>query len=214
MQHTDRTTVRRHAERAAYDAEAIFSILDAGIVCHAGFIQDGRPFVIPMNYGRIANTIYLHGSPESRALRILAGGAPVCISVTHLDGLVLARSAANHSANFRSAVVLGHGRVVADEQEKAAALHAIVDQAVPGRSAEARMPNAKELRGTMVVAVEIEEASAKLRSGGPMDAPDDRDLEVWAGVVPLALLAGDPLAAPDLAPHVAVPDYLAHYRRS
>jgi len=146
-------------------------------------------------------------------MRILAGGAPVCISVTHLDGLVLARSTFSHSANFRSVVILGHGRLVTDTQEKVEALRTIVEQVVPGRSAEARGPNDKELASTMVVAVEIEEASAKMRSGGPQDPPADRSLDVWAGVLPLALQPGTPVPDTDLAPHIVVPEYVTSYRR-
>ena len=214
MQHTERTTVRRHSERAAYDEDTVHGILDAGAMCHVGFVQDGQPFVIPTNYGRAGDVIYLHGSPQSRMMRILAGGAPVCISVTHLDGLVLARSTFSHSANFRSVVILGHGRLVTDTQEKLEALRIIVEQVVPGRSAEARGPNEKELASTMVVAVKVEEASAKMRSGGPQDPPADRGLDVWAGVLPLALQPGTPVPDADLAPHIAVPEYVTGYRRS
>lgn len=214
VQHTERTTVRRHPERASYDAETIHGILDAGILRHVGFVHDGRPFVIPSNYGRLNGTIYLHGSPESRMIRVLATGAPVCISVTLLDGLVLARSVFGHSANFRSVVVLGHGRAVTGADEKTKALRIIVEHVIPGRSAEARQPSTKELQATMVVAVEIEEASAKIRGGGPKDPPEDRELDVWAGVLPLALTPGEPVADAGLAPHLALPDYVKHYRRS
>ena len=214
VQHTERTTVRRHPERAVYDAEIIHGILDAGIICHVGFLHDGWPFVIPSNYARSNDTIYLHGSPESRMIRALAAGAPACITVTLLDGLVLARSAFGHSANFRSAVVLGHGRPVTDAGEKGEALRLIVEHVVPGRAADAREPSAKELQATMVVAVEVEEASAKIREGGPKDPPEDRALDVWAGVLPLALVPGEPIAEPDLATRVGLPDYVRHYRRS
>jgi nitroimidazol reductase NimA-like FMN-containing flavoprotein (pyridoxamine 5'-phosphate oxidase superfamily) len=214
MQHTERTTVRRHVERAAYDAETIYGILDAGIMCHVAFEHDGWPFAIPSNYGRSNDTIYVHGSPESRMMRALAAGAPACITVTHLDGLVLARSTFSHSANFRSAVILGHGRPVVDETEKLEALRCIVEQVVPGRAADARGPSAKELTATMVVAVQIEEASAKIRCGGPKDPAEDRGLDVWAGVLPLGLVPGRPIPEPDLAPHLGVPDYVTHFRRS
>ena len=214
MQHTERTTIKRHPERAAYEAEAIYGILDAGIICHVGFVHDGRPFVIPSNYGRSKDTIYLHGSPESRMMRALAAGVPVCITVTHLDGLVLARSTFAHSANFRSAVILGHGRPVLEASEKMAALHLIVEQVIPGRAAEAREPSAKGLQATAVVAVAIEEASAKIRDGGPKDSPEDRELDVWAGILPLAITPGGPIAEPGLAPHIGVPEYVSGYRRS
>ncbi len=214
MQHTERTTVRRHAERAAYDTETIHGILDAGIMCHVGFVHDGWPFVIPSNYGRAGDTIYLHGSPESRMMHALTAGVPVCITVTHLDGLVLARSTFAHSANFRSAVILGHGRPVADEDEKVEALRLIVEQVIPGRAAEARGPNAKELKATMVAAVRIEEASAKIREGGPKDAAPDRGLDVWAGLLPLSLVPGRAVDSPDLGPGIGVPEYVLHYRRA
>ena len=214
MQHTERTKVRRHPERAAYDAETIYGILDAGIICHVGFVHDGWPYVMPSNYGRSNDTIYLHGSPESRMIRALAAGAPACISVTHLDGLVLARSTFAHSANFRSVVILGHGRPVTGASEKLEALRTIVEQVIPGRAADAREPSAKELQATMVVAVAIEEASAKIRAGGPKDSPEDHELDVWAGVLPLALMPGEPIADPDLAPHLGVPEYVSSYKRS
>ncbi len=214
MQHTERTSISQHAERAAHDTDTIFSILDAGVVCHVGFIHDGLPFVLPMNYGRSNDTIYLHGSPQSRMMRVLAGGAPVCITATHLDGLVLARSTCSHSANFRSVVILGRGRLVTGKDEKEEALRVIVEQVIPGRSAEARSPSAKELQGTMVIAVKIEEASAKIRSGGPKDSPADRALEVWAGVLPLSIVPGVPVPDSDLASHLALPEYVANYRRA
>ena len=213
MQHTARTALQRHPERAAYDAATIYGILDAGFVCHVGFIQDGVPFVLPMSYGRVDDTLYLHGSPEGRKMLILAAGAPLCIAVTHVDGLVLARATCGLAANYRSVVILGHGRPVHDEQEKRAGLRALLEQALPGRSIDAREPTATELDATLVVAVQIEEASAKLHNDGPSDAPADQELDVWAGVVPLALRAGVPIPAPGLAPHVALPAYVADYRR-
>jgi nitroimidazol reductase NimA-like FMN-containing flavoprotein (pyridoxamine 5'-phosphate oxidase superfamily) len=208
-----RTRVRRHPERGDYDEATIHAILDEGFLCHVGFVHDDQPYVIPTLYVRAGDTIYLHGSPVSRMLGTLAEGPALCITVTHLDGLVLARSVFNHSANYRSVVVLGHGREVTDPAEKLESLHLLVEHVLPGRSIEAREPNAKELQTTMVIAVTIEEASAKVRTGPPSDAAADHSLDVWAGVLPFQVRAQEPIPDPQLTPGIAVPPSVLHFHR-
>lgn len=210
---TERTTVRRLPKRAAYEREAVHAILDEGLVCHVGFAVDGQPYVIPTAYGRVGETFYIHGSAASRMLKTLSGGVPVCVTVTLLDGLVLARSAFHHSMNYRSAVVLGMARLVEDEVEKARALEAIVEHIVPGRGADVRQPNAKELLATSVLALPIEEASAKIRTGPPIDDPEDMTLPVWAGVLPLRLTTQPLQPDPALAPAIDAPAYVRAYSR-
>jgi len=178
------TRVRRHPERGAYDRETVDAILDDGFVCHLGFVVDGQPYVIPTLHARVGDVLYLHGSPASRMLRVLASGARVCATVTHVDGIVLAKSVFNHSINYRSAVVLGSARLV-DDAEKPAALEAIVNHIAPGRWEVARQPTEKELRTTQVVALALDECSAKIRTGPPTEAPGDEDLDVPSGVVQL-----------------------------
>ncbi|MBD0338867.1 MAG: pyridoxamine 5'-phosphate oxidase family protein [Thermoleophilia bacterium] len=208
-----RTTVRRHPERGVYDRAAIDAILDEALCCHVGFVNDGRPFVIPTIHTRAGDTLYLHGSPASRMLRTLGGGIDVCVTVTILDGLVLARSVYNHSMNYRSVVVLGSARPVEERAEKLAALEAIVEHVAAGRSADARPPSDKELAGTTVLAISLDEASAKVRSGPPKDFDEDVSLPIWAGVVPLELAAGPPESARDLPAGLTVPGYAREYRR-
>jgi nitroimidazol reductase NimA-like FMN-containing flavoprotein (pyridoxamine 5'-phosphate oxidase superfamily) len=208
-----RTTVRRHPERGLYDRPTIDAILDEALFCHVGFVADGRPFVIPTIHARAGDVLYLHGSPASRMLRTLAGGLDVCVTVTILDGLVLARSVYNHSMNYRSVVVLGNARPVEDRAEKLAALTAIVEHVAAGRSRDARAPSEKELAGTLVLALPLDEASAKVRTGPPKDFEDDVPLPIWAGVVPLRLVAGEPEAAEDLPDGLTVPGYARDYRR-
>ena len=210
---TARTRVRRHPERGVYERAAIEAILDEALFCHVGFVDDGQPFVIPTIHARAGDVLYLHGSPASRLLRELAGGIDVCVTATILDGLVLARSVYNHSMNYRSAVVLGRARPVEERDEKLRALGAIVEHVVPGRSHDARRPNEKELAGTLVLAVPLAEASAKLRSGPPKDFDADLSFPVWAGVIPLRLEAGAPETDPSSPPGLAVPAYAAAYRR-
>jgi nitroimidazol reductase NimA-like FMN-containing flavoprotein (pyridoxamine 5'-phosphate oxidase superfamily) len=210
---SERTTVKRLPKRGVYDRETVYAILDEGLVCHVGFEFEGQPFVIPTGYCRIGDVLYIHGSAASRMLKTLSAGVPVCVSVTLLDGLVLARSAFHHSMNYRSAVVLGNARMVTDAAEKSAALTAIVDHIVPGRNAEARAPNANELAATSVLALPIEEASAKVRTGPPLDDAEDMSLPVWAGVLPLRMEPKTPVADPTLAPGIAVPAYASEYRR-
>jgi nitroimidazol reductase NimA-like FMN-containing flavoprotein (pyridoxamine 5'-phosphate oxidase superfamily) len=184
----DRIRVKREPQRGRYDRETIDAILDEGLICHLGFEIDGQPFVIPTLYARVGDTLYLHGSAASRALRHLDSGAPVCVTVTLFDGLVLAKSVFNHSVNYRSVVVFGTARAVSDE-EKRDALHALTEQLAPGRWDEVRQPTAQELKATWILALPIDEASAKVRSGGPKDEPEDEKLPFWAGVVPVHLAA-------------------------
>lgn len=197
---TDRTTLRRHPERGRHGREDIYAVLDAGWVCHVGIATERGPVVIPTAYGRVDDRLFLHGSPASRLVRSMTRGVPVCVTVTHLDGLVLARSAFHHSLNFRSVVVFGTAHPVTDPSDKRAALDAFVDHVLAGRSAEVRPPTDKELRGTSVLEVPIEEASAKVRTGPPIDDEEDLGLPVWAGEVPLRLAAGPLVPAPGLGP--------------
>ncbi|GAA1011008.1 hypothetical protein STXM2123_2055 [Streptomyces sp. F-3] len=209
---TDRTVPTRSAHRASYDRELVHAILDEGCVCHLGYIRDGAPVVLPTLYGRIGERLYVHGSTGSRPLR-MAGqadpGLPVCLTVTHVDGLVLARSAFHHSVNYRSVVVHGVARRVTDPQEKRAALDALVDQVVPGRSADSRPANAKELAATAVLRLDLDEVSAKVRTGGVDDEPEDLSLPHWAGVIPVRRQYGTPLPDAALSPGIALPGYLA-----
>ncbi|WP_086729438.1 pyridoxamine 5'-phosphate oxidase family protein [Streptomyces carpinensis] len=209
---TDRTVPTRSANRASYDKELVHAILDEGYVCHLGFVRDGAPVVLPTLYGRVGERLYVHGSTGSRPLR-MAGraepGLPVCLTVTHVDGLVLARSAFHHSINYRSVVVHGIAHQVTDPEEKRAALDVLVDHVVPGRAADSRPANAKELAATAVLRLDLEEVSAKLRTGGVNDEPEDLALPHWAGVVPLRKAYGTPLADADLTPGTELPGYLA-----
>jgi nitroimidazol reductase NimA-like FMN-containing flavoprotein (pyridoxamine 5'-phosphate oxidase superfamily) len=210
---SERTTVKRLPKRGVYHRETVYAILDEGLVCHVGFVFDGQPFVIPTGYCRVADVLYIHGSAASRMLKTLSSGVPVCVSVTLLDGLVLARSAFHHSMNYRSAVVIGNSRLVTDAAEKSAALTAIVEHIVPGRNADARAPNTSELGATSVLALPIEEASAKVRTGPPLDDAEDMGLPVWSGVLPLRLEPKAPEADPTLKAGLAVPAYVTGYRR-
>lgn len=196
---TERSTVRRRPQRAVYDREAIHAILDEGLVGHVGFVADGQPLVIPMAYARVDETIYLHGAAASRIMRTLTGGVDACLTVTHLDGLVLARSAFHHSMNYRSVVVFGQASIVEDKIAKREALRALTEHLTPGRWEVARQPSAAELAGTFVLALPIAEASAKIRTGGPVDDEVDYALPVWAGVVPLKLTMEAPLPDSQLA---------------
>ncbi|MFC9296735.1 pyridoxamine 5'-phosphate oxidase family protein [Streptomyces sp. NPDC057011] len=209
---TDRTVPTRSPQRAHYDRETVHSILDQAYVCHLGFIRDGAPVVLPTLYGRVGEALYIHGSTGSRPL-LAAGkadpGLAVCVTVTHVDGLVLARSAFHHSINYRSVVVHGTAYQVTDEAERRMALDALVDHVVPGRSADSRPANAKELAATAVIRLDLTEVSAKIRTGGPNDDAEDMDLPHWAGVVPVAPAYGAPVPAADLAPGIATPGYLA-----
>ena len=208
---TERTVPTRAKERAAYDRELVHSILDEAYVCHLGFVRDGAPVVLPTLFARVDDHLYVHGSTGSRPLRMAAEpdpGLAVCLTVTHVDGLVLARSAFHHSLNYRSVVVHGTAHQVTDPTEKRTALDALVDHVVPGRSRDSRRANAKELAATAVLRLNLTEVSAKLRTGGPNDDPEDAALPYWTGVVPLTTHRGTPIPAPDLDASIAVPDYL------
>src|SRR5688572_1897382 len=187
------STVKRLAKRGVYDRDIVYSILDEGLICHAGFVVDGAPVVIPTIHWRQDDLLYFHGSAASRMLRSLRDGVEACVTVTLLDGLVIARSAFHHSMNYRSAVVFGTAREVTDRAEKLIALDALVEHVLRGRSTETRAANEKELRQTMVLALPIDEASAKVRTGGPVDDDDDYALPLWAGVVPITLAYGEPI---------------------
>ncbi len=208
---TERTRVRRLPDRGVYDRGAIDAVLDEALVCHVGFNADDQPYVIPMVYARVRDSLYLHGSAASRLTRTLASGVPVCVTVTLLDGLVLARSAFHHSMNYRSVVVLGHATKVTDLTERLTALAAIVEHVAPGRGPEVRPPSARELWATMVLRVPLTEVSAKVRSGPPLDDVEDLDLECWAGEIPLRLqpqtLVPDPRLRDGISPSAAVTDY-------
>ncbi|MER6538466.1 pyridoxamine 5'-phosphate oxidase family protein [Streptomyces sp. 900105755] len=208
---TGRTVPTRSAERASYDRELVHSILDEGYLCHLGFVRDGAPVVLPTLYGRIGEVLYLHGSTGSRPLRMTGQADPglaVCVTVTHVDGLVLARSAFHHSVNYRSVVVHGIAHQVTDPEEKSRALDALVDHVVPGRAADSRPANRKELAATAVIRLDLNEVSAKTRTGGANDDPEDMDLPHWAGVLPLRKGYDAPVANGDLAADVPVPPYL------
>ncbi len=192
-----RTTVKRHPERGDYDRAAIDAILDEALICHVGFVVDGQPFVIPTIHARDGDVLYLHGSPGSRMLRTVKGGVDICVTATLLDGLVLARSVYNHSMNYRSVVVLGRAREISGHDEKLRAMECVVEHVVPGRWADARQPNEAEIKGTTILALGLDEASAKIRSGAPTDDEADLSLPVWAGVIPLRLERATPIADDD-----------------
>ncbi len=207
---TDRNKVKRVPQRGHYDKETLYKILDAGFLCHAGFVVGGQPFVIPTIYGRKDNRLFFHGATTSRMLVNLKEGIPVCVTVTHLDGLVLARSAFHHSMNYRSAVVFGKAHEV-PETEKEEALFVVSENIMKGRWDEVRTPNAKELKATTVLAIDIEQASSKIRTGPPKDEPEDYELDVWAGVLPIVNTVQPALDDEDLRkgirPSEVVTDY-------
>jgi uncharacterized protein len=208
---TARTSLRRLPERAHYDSETVHSILDEAFICHVGFVVEGQPYALPTGYARVGDTLYLHGSTGSRLG--LRPGMDVCVTVTLLDGIVLARSVFHHSFQYRSVMVLGRTRLVSDSAEKEAALTALVEHFVPGRSAEARPGNRRELVATAVFAVPLEEVSAKVRTGDPKDEEEDYALPVWAGILPLALTPGKPVPDSRLDPIVPVPPYVTGWDR-
>jgi nitroimidazol reductase NimA-like FMN-containing flavoprotein (pyridoxamine 5'-phosphate oxidase superfamily) len=195
---SQRTRVRRAPARGAYDRATIDAILDEGLIAHLGFAVDGQPFVIPTLHARVGDTVYVHGSAASRMIRTLTAGTPTCLTVTLIDAMVLARSAFHHSMNYRSVVVLGEARAVADPAELLVALQASTEKLVPGRWDEVRQPSAKELKGTRALALSLDEASAKARSGPPIDDEADHELDVWAGIIPLSLATAPPVADPRL----------------
>jgi uncharacterized protein len=210
---TARTRVVREADRGVYDRETVYRILDEGFLCHVGFVVDGQPFVIPTSYGRNGDHLYIHGSAASRMLRQMQGGAAVCVTVTLLDGLVVARSVFNHSMNYRSVVVLGKATLVDDPEGKLAALRALSEHILPGRWDDARQPNERELKATSVLRLPIEEFSAKVRTGPPIDDEEDHSFPTWAGVVPLEMKAGGPIGDAKLLPGQNVPLYARDYTR-
>ena len=209
-----RTRVRRHPERARYERETVRAILDEGLVCHLGFVADGTPFVMPTMYGRRDDVVYVHGSPASRMLWTAARAADVCLTVTLLDGLVMARSAFSHSMNFRSVVVVGRAVEVTDPDEKRLAFEALVEHVCAGRWAEVRQPSLKELAATLVLRLSLDEASAKVRAGGPKDPEEDLTLPVWAGEVPLRVRPLPPVRHQGLPEGVPTPAYASAYTRS
>lgn len=210
---TDRTTLKRLPKRGEYDREAVYRILDEAFICHVGFAAEGKPVVIPTSYGRIGDDLYIHGSAASRLLRSLAEGIDVCVTVTLVDGLVLARSAFHHSINYRSVVIFGNATVVGARDEKLHALRAFTDHIVPSRWEEVRQPNESEINATLVLKLPLLEASAKIRTGPPIDDEDDYKLAVWAGVVPLKLTAGPPVNDDRLGDDIEAPEYARNYAR-
>lgn len=211
---TPRSQVKRLPQRGDYDRQTIYQILDEGLVCHIGFIANSQPFVIPTAYGRIADRLYIHGSPASRMLRTLKEGIDLCVTITLLDGLVLARSAFHHSMNYRSVVIFGRATVVENPEEKIVALQAFTEHVVSDRWSEVRQPTRQEVAGTLVLSLPITEASAKVRSGPPSDDESDYTLPVWAGEIPLRLTAGSPIADPRLSPEITPPNYVQRYSRT
>jgi nitroimidazol reductase NimA-like FMN-containing flavoprotein (pyridoxamine 5'-phosphate oxidase superfamily) len=209
---TPRTTLRRHRERGMTDRAELHAVLDAGLICHLGVVADGAPVVLPTAYGRDGDTLYLHGSSANGAFGA-ADGQQVCVTVTHLDGLVCARSVFTHSVNYRSAVVFGTAAIVIDDDERRHALEVITDHLIPGRWAAARQPSKKEMAATAVLSLPLTEASVKIRTGMPKDEPEDLDLDVWAGLVPVAMTFGPPQADPQLRAGIETPPNIRDYRR-
>jgi nitroimidazol reductase NimA-like FMN-containing flavoprotein (pyridoxamine 5'-phosphate oxidase superfamily) len=208
-----RTRVKRLPERGAYDRETVNSILDEGLVCHVAIAAEGQPFVMPMTYARCGDRLVMHGSGGSRLMRALKGGAEVCVAVTHLDGLVLARSAFHHSMNYRSVVIFGRARAIEGDDAKTDAFGEFFERVVPGRWDDVRKPNARELGQTAVIELPLDEASAKIRTGPPADDVEDYELPTWAGLIPFELKSLPPVADPKLPDGVALPDYLEGYSR-
>lgn len=210
---TSRTTPTRYSDRASYDRETVHRILDEALICHLGYLNEGRPVVLPTTHARLGETLYLHGSTGSRPMLNAREALSVCVTATLIDGLVLARSGLEHSFVYRSVIVVGDARLVDDPAEKLPALAGLLDHIAPGRSTDCRAPNARELAATAVLALDLVEVSAKVAPFGPTDEPEDLSLPYWAGVVPLTLTAGAPIPSDDLDPAIPVPDYLNHYSR-
>lgn len=213
FQPTERTQVKRLPKRGHYDHETVYGILDSAFVCHVGFSVEGQPYVIPTNYGRTGDTLYVHGSAASRMLRTLSGGVPVCVTVTHVDGLVLARSAFHHSVNYRSVIILGTAQLVEEPAEKMEALRIFTEHVMKGRWDDVRQPTEQELKATTVLAIPLEEVSAKVRTGGPVDEEADYSLPVWAGVLPLETVAKEPVPDAQRKNGPPLPDYLKNHSR-
>ncbi|MEA3291925.1 MAG: pyridoxamine 5'-phosphate oxidase family protein [Pseudomonadota bacterium] len=205
---TARHRVKRAPKRAGYDRDSIHDILDAGKICHVGFCIEEQPYVIPMAYARDGDRMLLHGSSASRLMKTLGAGIEACVTVTHLDGMVLARSTFHHSMNYRSVVAFGEARLIEDEMEKRSALDLLVEHLTPGRTAECRAPNAIEMKATHVLMFHMRDVSAKVRTGPPVDDDEDLAMDVWAGTIPLTTEEGEPESAPDLKPGIAIPRYL------
>lgn len=210
---TDRTKLKRLPKRGHFDRETVYGILDEGFICHVGFAPEGQPFVIPTGYARVDDKLYIHGSQASRMLRKLSGGLDACVTVTIIDGLVLARSAFHHSMNYRSVVIFGRATIVEDREEKMKALLALSEHIIRGRWAEVREPTEEEMVMTTVLELSLVEASAKIRTGPPLDDEEDYAMHVWAGVIPLKLEAGEPIKDPRLPEGIEVPEYARHYSR-
>lgn len=213
FEQTPRNRVRRIPQRGRYDQATIYAIIDEALICHVAFAVDGQPFVIPTIHARMGDELILHGAKASRLLKHIQAGHPVCVAITLLDGLVMARSVFHSSMNYRSVVLFGHGRTLESSDEKLAALAALTEHLARGRWQDARQPTPQELEATTVVAIAIDSASAKVRMGPPSDEAEDYALPVWAGVLPLQLTALPPVADPQLAPDIEAPEYLVHYRR-
>ena len=210
---TERNRVKRLPKRGHYDRETIHGILDEALICHVAFVEKGQPYVIPINFARIEDRIVLHGAKASRLLKHIEAGHPICVEVTIVDGLVLARSVFHHSLNYRSVVVFGQGRLIEDQQEKLDALQAVTEHLIPGRWQEARLPNRKELNATSVVSINIDEASAKVRVGPPVDEQEDYALPVWAGILPLQESPLPPIHDELQSENIPLPKYVAQYSR-
>ena len=210
---TDRNRIRRLPERGHYDRETVHRILDEALICHVAFVEKEQPYVIPINFARVEDRIVLHGAKASRLLKHVEAGHPICVEVTIVDGLVLARSVFHHSMNYRSVVIFGKGHLIEDQQEKLAALQAVTEHLIPGRWQEARLPNRKELNATSVVSINIDEASAKVRVGPPIDEQEDYSLPVWAGILPLQETPLIPIRDELQSEDVLLPDYVSQYSR-
>lgn len=210
---TKRNRVARLPKRGHYDRATIYPIVDAALVCHVGFVQDGQPFVLPTLHARDGDDMLLHGATTSRMLRYIQEGHPICLTMTLVDGIVLARSVFHHSINYRSAVLFGRGELIDDPAERLSAMERLTERIMPGRWADARPPSAQELKATTMIRVVVESGSAKVRTGPPGDDPEDLELPYWSGVLPLHEVAGDPQHDPTLQPGIGVPAYLQEYRR-
>jgi nitroimidazol reductase NimA-like FMN-containing flavoprotein (pyridoxamine 5'-phosphate oxidase superfamily) len=208
---TPRTTVKRLPERARYDRDVVNAVFDEALICHVGFVVDGSPFVIPTIHARVGDVLYFHGSPAGRMLRMMKKGAEVTVTATLVDGIIAARSAFHHSMRYRSAMVFGESRVVEDPEERDTALAAITDAALPGRWSEARLPTRKENKGTLIVAVPIDEFSAKVNDGNVGDEPEDYDLPIWAGVIPVSIVAGTPIPDEGLPQDMELPESVRRF---